>query len=154
MSTRRQQRTDNRRTRNRKKRRPSADRSAAGGSTAWRRNGTALPEWGDLAPEKNARIRTSEEGLLARISTGRFAAMLLVFAIAFTAYVGHVHATQDLFERVQAERQENQHLHLQHERLQGELDRATGPRAVHERAQEMGFEESLTLGPAIHIDVE
>lgn len=155
MSTKRTKKTTTARTRRRtRRRRTSTSRSKKNGSTAWRRNGTALPGWDDLAPGKNARVPDQEDQFLKGISTGRFAALLLLFAVAFTAYVGHVHATQDLYERVEAERQENQRLHLKADRLQGELNRATGPRVVHERARELGFQENLSFGPTIHVETE
>lgn len=128
--------------------------SASTSATGWTRHGTALPGWGDLAPEKNKRTTKSSGNFFERISTVRFALLILVLAAVFTLYVGHVHATQDLLAKLQEARRVNQSLHLKHNRLKGAFDRATGPAVIHERAQELGLRESLTYGPSIEVDTE
>lgn len=147
--------TRNRSSRRRARRRRSRDTRAskrASAGTQWSRHGTALPGWGDLSPEKNRRRPERSDGFLERVSTGRFALVVLVLGSLFTMYVGHVHATQDLLARVQEARQVNQSLHLKHNRLKGAYDRATGPAVIHERARELGLRESLTFGPTIELD--
>lgn len=136
------------RRRARSNRRTSRSRSSSSTETKWRRHGTALPGWKEIS--NNRRART--EGFLERVSTVRFALVILALAAVFTLYVGHVHATQDLLVRVQEARQTNQALHLKHNRLKGAFDRATGPSVVHERARALGLEESLEYGPTIEVE--
>ena len=147
--------TRKRTTRSRARRRRSRDTRAArrsSSSTQWSRHGTALPGWGDLAPEKNRRKTSGSDGFVEQISTVQFVVVILVLGTLGTIYVGHVHATQDLLARLQDARQANQSLHLKHNRLKGAYDRATGPGVIHERAREMGLRESLTFGPTIELD--
>ncbi len=89
---------------------------------------------------------------LEQVSTARFAGLLVVVAAVLAFYVGHVHATQDLLVQVQQARQENQRLHLKHNRLRGAFDRATGPSVIYERAPALGLEEHLPQGPTIIIE--
>lgn len=129
------------------------NRSSTASTTKWQRHGTALPSWKDLSDAKGGRDKRSD-GFLEQVSTVRFALVILALAAAFTLYVGHVHATQDLLARVQEARQTNQVLHLKHNRLRGAFDRATGPSVIHERAQALGLEESLEYGPTINVDAD
>lgn len=121
-------------------------------SSGWSRHGTALPGWTDLEPSKNKRRDTTDESFLENVSTLRFALLVLLIAGGFTLYVGHVHATKDLLNKVQEARAENQTLHLKRNRLKGEFDRRTGPSVIYERAREIGLEASVTYGPPITID--
>jgi len=75
--------------------------------------------------------------------------VLLALATVFTLFIGHVHATQDLLDELQQARRENLRLHLQHNRLKGEFDQATGPSVIYERAGAMGLEEGIAYGPTI-----
>jgi hypothetical protein len=134
---------------NRRTRRSRSESS----STQWRRHGTALPSWKELAREQ-ARPKRTSGGFLEHISTVRFALVILGLAALFTLYVGHVHATQDLVARVQEARQVNRSLHLKHNRLKGAFDRATGPAVIQERAQALGLEENLAYGPPITVEDE
>lgn len=111
-----------------------------------------LPGWNDLsgANEKKRKVRTP--AYLERVSTIRFALLVMLLAAAFTAYVGHVHATQALFAELQQARKENLRLHLKHDRLQGNYDRATGPSVVYDRARALGLEEDITYGPTIVLE--
>jgi hypothetical protein len=84
-----------------------------------------------------------------RVSTARVALLIVAVAVAFTAYVGHVHATQQALADMRAAREANQSLHLKHNRLKGAYDRKTGPSVIYERARALGLQESLTYGPAI-----
>lgn len=139
----RRQRTTNRRS-------PSGD----GAPSGWTRHGTALPSWTDLEPPKNRKrpSHTTDESFLQRVSTVRFAVIVLVLAATFTLYVGHVHATKDLLNQVQEARAENQRLHLKRNRLEGEFARKTSPSVIYERARELGLRESVTYGPPVSID--
>ncbi|MFP4227668.1 MAG: hypothetical protein ACLFTE_02445 [Salinivenus sp.] len=140
-----------------RRRAPRGDGAAAsaskGGGSGWSRHGTALPGWTDLEGPKNRRHRESSDGsFLRRMSTGRFALLVLLVAGVFTLYVGHVHATKDLLNQVQEARTENQRLHLQHNRLQGIYDRKTSPHVIYERARELGLEASVAYGPPVSVD--
>lgn len=127
-----------------------AGRAGRGGS-GWSRHGTALPDWSDL--ESGNRYRTDEgPSFLQRVSTIRFAFLVLVLAGGFTLYVGHVHATGELLTRVQEARVENQRLHLKRNRLQGAYDRKTRPDVIYERARELGLEASTSYGPTVHVE--
>ncbi len=130
----------------------SGRRSPERGSN-WSRHGTALPGWTDLEPPTNRRRSDpSDDTFLERISTVRFAAVVLLLAGAFTLYVGHVHATKNLLGEVQTLRSENQRLHLKRNRLQGEFARKTSPSVIYERARTLGLQESVTYGPPVTID--
>lgn len=129
---------------------PSA--SGASGSDGWVRHGTALPSWTDLEPSRN-RLRPDSGGaFLENVSTVRFAVLILAIAGVFTLYVGHVHATTDLYNQLQQARTENQRLHLKHNRLKGAFDRRTGPSVIYERARELGLRASVTYGPPISVE--
>lgn len=131
---------------------PSTADTAKAASDGWVRHGTALPSWTDLEPPKNRRRSTSDGAFLENVSTLRFALLILAVAAVFTLYVGHVHATSDLYSQLQQARTENQRLHLKHNRLRGERDRRAGPSVIYERARELGLQESVTYGPPISID--
>jgi cell division protein FtsL len=124
-----------------------------GGGSGWSRHGTALPTWTDLEKPTNQRRRESpDDTFLEKVSTVRFAAVVLLVAAAFTLYVGHVHATKDLLGEVQELRSENQRLHLKRNRLQGEFARKTSPSVIYERARELGLQESVTYGPPVSVE--
>jgi len=123
------------------------------GGSNWSRHGTALPGWTDLeAPTNRRRPDTDGDSFLESVSTLRFAAVVLLLAGTFTVYVGHVHATKNLLGEVQELRSENQHLHLKKNRLQGEFARTTSPSVIHERARELGLQESVTYGPPVSVE--
>ena len=128
-----------------------AGKSAKGSN--WSRHSTALPGWTDLETPSNSRSPApNDETFLQKVSTVRFAAIVLLVAAAFTLYVGHVHATKNLLGQVQEARVENQRLHLKRNRLQGEFARKTSPSVIYERAREMGLEESVTYGPPVRTE--
>ena len=128
-------------------------RASGSGGSGWSRHGTALPGWTDLEGPQNRRRRDAgDTSFLQRMSTGRFALLVLLVAGAFTLYVGHVHATKDLLNTLQEARTENQRLHLKRNRLQGIYDRKTSPNVIYERARDLGLEASVTYGPPITID--
>lgn len=126
--------------------------SGTASSDGWVRHGTALPSWTDLEPPQNRRRKTTDDSFLQRVSTVRFALLVLLVAGAFTLYVGHVHATADLVTELQEVRAENQRLHLKRNRLKGEFDRRTGPAVIYERARELGLRASTSYGPPISLD--
>lgn len=82
----------------------------------------------------------------------RFAVIVLLVSGAFTLYVGHVHATKDLLEKVQEVRSENQRLHLKRNRLKGEFSRKVSPSVIYERARDLGLRESVTYGPPVSVE--
>ena len=131
---------------------PNATEASSSNADGWVRHGTALPGWTDLETPKNRRRTETDGAFLEHVSTVRFALAILAVAALFTLYVGHVHATTDLYNQLQQARKENQQLHLKHNRLQGAYDRRTGPSVIYERARELGLQESLTYGPPITVE--
>ena len=146
----------------------SSARGAGGPvATRWQRHGTALPGWSDLrrshartlagggggeaAAAGGSAPRRAATGFLLRVETIPFALVVLSLAALFVAYVGHVHATQELVSEVQAARRTNRMLHLKHNRLRGDYDRATGPAVIHERARALGLDTHLQVGPAVRL---
>ncbi|PEN05753.1 hypothetical protein CRI93_11650 [Longimonas halophila] len=126
---------------------PDLNGSEASSDNNWRRHGTALPSWTDLEHTNARRPKpTSDRPFLEQISTVRFAFFVVILAASFTAYVGHVHATQELLADVQQAQAENRSLHIQHNYLQGAYARKTGPAQVHDRARAMGMQETVSFG--------
>ena len=113
----------------------------------------ALPGWRELG-KGNAREaeRPRVWSQIDNVSTVRFGLVLLAVATIFTLYIGHVHATQDLLGELQQARRANLQLHLEHNRLKGAYDRATGPSVVYERARAMGLEEGIEYGPTVKME--
>lgn len=113
----------------------------------------ALPSWKDLDAPRN--IRVDEERRLnaffSSISTVRAAIIVAVLAVAFTLYVGHVHATQQLFAEVIQMRSANAQLRLDHNRVKGEFDRATGPSEINPKAAQLGLAENDTHSPTVYV---
>lgn len=110
----------------------------------------ALPGWGELAKTNQRALGNGRSAtFLERISTTRFALLIIAIAILFTMYVGHVHATQDLLADVQQLRRENLQLHLKYNRLKGEFDQMVGPSVIYDRARKLGLEENSVYGPTI-----
>ncbi len=90
-----------------------------------------------------------EPGTIIRISTARFAVVVFVIAGLLTLYIGHVYTTQDLLNELQEVRRANLRLHLQHNRLRGEYDAATGPSVIYRRAADLDLETGFTYGETI-----
>lgn len=84
-----------------------------------------------------------------RLPVRRLLAYVLLAALAFTLYVGHVYATRAALEEVQRLRSEQLQLVLRYNRLRGELDRATSPAVIYERARALGLTEGFTYGPVV-----
>lgn len=138
-----------------RKARPKRSTRSSAPKTRVPRNGHAetLPGWSDLAKANQRSAANGRKGtFLERISTTRFALLVLALALLSTTYVGHVQATQDLLAEVQHLRRENLHLHLKHNRLKGEFDQMVGPSVIYDRARRLGLEENVVYGPAIAID--
>jgi hypothetical protein len=130
-----------------RKKRPAASYAQSGP-----RRPSVMPSWKDLTSGRNERGFGKPVRFLAPISTLRFIAIVLVVAAAFTVYVGHVHATQDLYTELQRMRRENLRMHLKYNRLNGEFDQATGPAFIYERARPLGLVEGYAFGPVIRLE--
>ncbi len=113
-----------------------------------------LPGWNELAGAENARVpkRTKTQTVLDAVPTVRFAAFILALAAAFTLYVGHVHASQELLTDIQRLQRENLNLHLKHNRLKGAFDEITSPGQIYRRARALGLTEATTYGPTIEME--
>jgi len=112
-----------------------------------------LPSWRDLATSNERDPGPSRLGtLIEKVSTVRFGLLVLVIAVVFTLYVGHVYATQDVLVELQQLRRENLRLHLKHNQLKSAFDRATGPSVVYQRAWAMGLEDGIEYGPTIEVE--
>ena len=125
------------------------------GTSASRRRPAAekLPTWRELPAVVNgSRAKVKGPALVDTVTTRQFVAVILVIAAAFTLYVGHVQATQDLLSEVQHARRENLRLHLKYNRLKGEFDYATSPAVVYERAKALGLEEGYSYGATIRVE--
>jgi hypothetical protein len=127
--------------------RPRAQRRRPAGPRVF----SGLPGWKDLSSGNERQPARKGAVKLVPVSTLRFGLAMLVLAGLFTAYVGHVNATQDVLAQVQHERRENLRLHLKYNRVKGEYDRMTGPAVIYERARRMGLEEGYSYGPAIWV---
>ncbi|NND70921.1 MAG: hypothetical protein HKN43_05025 [Rhodothermales bacterium] len=114
----------------------------------------ALPTWKELEHRQNRRLQKGPRSnlFLETVSTAKVALLIIILAAGFTAYVGHVHATQELLATVQDMREENMRLHLKHNRIKGQYDKLTGPETIHRRAQELGLREGFAFGNEVIID--
>ena len=139
----------------RRKKRTAARKQQGRGKKPTRRKSStgAFPSWRDLATgnERDAQ-RPHTLAQIDKVSTARFGLVLLAVATLFTLYIGHVHATQDLLDELQQARRANLQLHLQHNRLKGTFDQATGPAVVYQRAGAMGLEEGIVYGPTVKME--
>lgn len=112
------------------------------------RSAVRLPSWRELARRETlaaATIRSERP----RLSVRRLMVYVLAAAALFTGYVWHVYATREALQEVQRLRREHLQLVLEYNRLRGELDRATSPAVVYERARALGLEEGFTYGPVV-----
>lgn len=120
-----------------------------------RTRASKLPGWGELAAKGEQTQTTGQargQSYLERVSTVKFALLILAVAAAFTLYVGHVYATQDLLSEVQRLRKDNERLHMKYNRLKGEFDHRIGPAVIYERARALGLEEDIQYGPTIKVE--
>ena len=130
------------------------------------RKASTLPGWKDLdtggrtktstssrkkASNKKAPARKSLRPLdtVPSLKTG----LLVLFAfVAVVAFVNHVYGTRATLDELQEARRDNERLRLTNQRLQGDVDRMTGPEAVMPRAAALGLEESVAYGPTIVLE--
>lgn len=119
------------------------------------RKGSKLLGWADLSGA-NQRMpkRPPTADRFARVTTGQFVVLVLFVAACFTAYVGHVYATQELAANLQQARRANLRLHLRYDRLKGEFDQATGPAVVYDRARALGLEEGYAYAPTLEVPAD
>jgi hypothetical protein len=136
---------------------PGVAQPVAPNKTRRRKSGkdhASLPTWKQLESKKNRRLKRDHVGspFLGAVSTLRFALVLALVAAAFTLYVGHVHATQDILAKTEMARKENHRLHLKYNRLKGDFDRMTGPAEIHRRANALGLVEDAAYGATITLN--
>ncbi len=117
------------------------------------RTGNDLPNWRDLATSNERAPSRSRLGThIDQVSTVRFGLLLLVVAAVFTFYISQVYATQDMLVGLQQARRANLQLHLRHNQLKADYDRATGPAVVYQRARAAGLVEGIDYAPTIRED--
>ena len=136
-----------------------------------RRTGTPLPGWTDLpetppssftkrakrasAGAKKASVEAARKARKARpldaVPSFRFGLITLAVCVVLTLFLGHAYATRATLDALQDARRENERLRLTNQRLQGDVDRMTGPRAVLGRAAGLGLEEGIAYGPTIRL---
>ena len=150
-----------------------APSKAAPAKRARHRAGESLPAWGDLPNPKTrsgltakanrakagakkasqkaaAKVRTRGRALDA-VPSLRFGLVTLAVCLVLTLFLGHAYATRATLDALQDARRENERLRLTHQRLQGDVDRMTGPSAVMGRAGSLGLEEGVAYGPTIRL---
>ena len=135
------------------------------------RTGTTLPGWTDLpasppskltggakrarAGAKKASAEAAKKVRRARpldaVPSLRFGITTLLVCLVITLFLGHAYATRATLDALQDARRDNERLRLTHQRLQGDVDRMTGPRAVLGRAASLGLEEGVAYGPTIRL---
>ena len=114
---------------------------------------TDLPGWKELSSRNKRRAASATAvGILDRVSTVRFALLVVLLAGSLTLYISHVQATQELLNEVQRARTENRRLHLELSRLKGAFDRRTGPALIRRRAKELGLKTGISYGPSISVE--
>ncbi|GIV58649.1 MAG: hypothetical protein KatS3mg042_1562 [Rhodothermaceae bacterium] len=131
------------------RRRPSLPGGGGVPSRSTRR--VRLPGWRELAGG-NEKAPPRRRPSFDSVSTARFGLFILALALAFTLYVGHVHASQELLTDVQRLRREQLTLNLKYNRLKGAYDQMTSPARIYERARALGLVEGITYGPTIRIE--
>lgn len=132
--------------------RPSSQTGWSGWAWRARPERADLPGWSEV-DGKGPTLKQPQAGtFLQRMSMKRFGVLLLFVAAGFTAYIGHVYATQELAVELQRAQRENMRLHLKHNQLKGVFDQRTGPAVIHDRARSLGLEEGIAFGPTITID--
>ena len=142
---------------------------------ARRRTGETLPSWGDLpetprgslsrqatrahagakkASQKAAQKVRQRGRALDAVPSLRFGLVTLAVCLVLTLFLSHAYATRATLDALQDARRQNDHLLLTHQRLQGDVDRMTGPSAVMARAGSLGLEEGIAYGPTIRLGEE
>ncbi|NNE71352.1 MAG: hypothetical protein HKN29_13445 [Rhodothermales bacterium] len=113
-----------------------------------------LPRWQDLSSTPASRgAHAQAGGLFAAVSTLRLALLIIATAALVTLYVGHVYATSELLAEVDQLRRENLDLHLRHNQVKADFDRASGPATIAARARTLGLVEAVPSGHPINLDL-
>lgn len=133
---------------------PLSDAMRTGESAPAHRQAHALPGWSDLQGLNQRKSNALRDGanFLGRISTARFALIVVGFGVLVTLYVGHVHTTRHILAELERERQENLRLHLRHNRLKGDFDQMVGPAVIYERAHALGLVTDPAPGPPVEVE--
>ncbi|NNE35279.1 MAG: hypothetical protein HKN13_08590 [Rhodothermales bacterium] len=149
-------RTDDRLSDSKSKRRNRKNASRpgrlVGGTGAIRKAGRdyeRMPSWKELDSRRNSRSATNNASTLDSISTLSMALVIGAFVVAFTLYIGNVHATQNELARLQSLQSENSQLRMKLNRVKGEYDRMTGPAQIYDRARAIGLVESEASVPSV-----
>ncbi|MCB0717113.1 MAG: hypothetical protein KDD65_01625 [Bacteroidetes bacterium] len=108
-----------------------------------------LPTWREIDSKKNTRVASRSNSRLDQISTARLAAVIALCVVAFTFYIGNVHATQQELERLHRVQAENSRLRMKLNRVKGDYDLMTGPSRIYDRARQIGLVESEPRVPQI-----
>lgn len=111
----------------------------------------AIPGWEALSKAAPQRKKPDASATQPTVTTARFALWLTGLALSATLYVGHVHATQQLYESLHALKKNNLRLHLTLDQLRGELDRSAGPAVLYPKARRLGLKEGYGFGPTIRL---
>ena len=112
----------------------------------------AVPGWDTLSKAARPRRKQTAATVIPKLTTARFALWLTGLALTATLYVGHVHATQRLYETLHVLKKDNLRLHLKLDQLKGELDRTAGPAVLHPKARRLGLQEGAVTGPVIRLN--
>jgi hypothetical protein len=113
-----------------------------------------MPDWSTLSGSiqvKGHPVSKTKKGIGTTMSLPRFWGWLWLIAAGYILYVGHVQATKGTYNQVQQLQRENLDLNLRYNQLKAELDGATGPKVIYNRATALGLEEGYAYGPTIHI---
>ena len=136
-----------------------------------RGSGTSFPGWTDLPASTPSRLAghatrasagakkaTAEAAKKVRrsrpldaVPSLRFGLVALAACLVLTLFLGHAYATRATLDQLQDARHANERLRLTNQRLQGEVDRMTGPSAVLGRAASIGLVEGVAYGPTIRL---
>lgn len=145
--------------------------SASTPQKARRGTATTLPGWTDLGPVEPGRVaaRAGRAKAGARqaskmaadkvrrarpldvVPSLRFGLLTLLACVALTLFVSHVYATRATLADLQDARRENERVRLTNQRLQGDVDRMTGPSVIMSQAAALGLEEGAAYGPSIRL---
>lgn len=104
--------------------------------------------------KKEAEKKIRRARPLDAVPSLRFGLTTLAVCLVLTFFLGHAYATRATLDALQDARRENERLRLTHQRLQGDVDRMMGPRAVMSAAATLGLEEGIAYGPTIRLSSE
>ncbi len=152
------------------RRKPSTTTTA---KKARRRTGDVLPGWADLPSQAGSstrkkagakqaskkakakaasRARVQKARALDVVPSLRFGILTIGASVLLVLFLGHSYSTRATLDALQEARRDNERLRLTHQRLQGDVDRMTGPSAVMGRAASLGLEEGVAYGPTIRLN--